>query len=176
MFRIFAAVMILIQCLPAVCSYAGESSKETGSEAINLNNPPRIIAHGGGEIDGIEHYYHQYEETRRLGFKNMIFTLYSMGWMEYDELAEFIDNHDLFAVTVGVGYKYSDVAYKLAKNDVTVYMHPVNDYEQALALMGKRIHGVYSSTLAPDEFETEEARKRINNWVILKEEIYAACI
>lgn len=292
--RIFAAVMVLLQCVTAVYSYADVVKENGEAETLSRSNPPKVIAHGGGAVDGISltnsleavrasiekgcrlieldmlltadneivmihdfgsgwtsrylgvtfdekptkdeflslkimdkyttmsfdmlteildeypdvmivtdckeinyrllskiatkypdyidriipqiYYYHQYNETHRLGFENIILTLYSMDRMEYHELAEFIDDNDIFAVTVGVGYKHEYIAYKLARRDITVYMHPVNDYEQALTLMDKRIHGVYSSTLSPSDFETAEARKRINAPLILKEEIYAACI
>ena len=102
--------------------------------------------------------YYQYEQVKRFGYKDIIFTLYTMGYMDYDRLLSFVRDNDIFAVTVGVGYLYEDAAYRLAKDGVRVYMHPLNDFEEANMLMEKGIYGVYSSTLAPDEFEETERR------------------
>jgi len=100
--------------------------------------------------------YYQYEQVKRLGYKDMIFTLYTMNYMDYGRLLAFVADKEIFAVTVGIGYAYEEVAYRLAADGVRVYMHPLNNFSDANALIEKGIYGVYSSTLVPDEFEGDE--------------------
>ena len=128
--------------------------KENSVELLSLI-ARRYPAYKGNIVPQIYDYY-QYEQVKRLGYKDIIFTLYTMGYMDYDRLLSFVRDNDIFAVTVGVGYLYEDAAYRLAKDGVRVYMHPLNDFDEANALMERGIYGVYSSTLAPDEFEGAE--------------------
>lgn len=130
--------------------------KENSLELLSLISR-KYPDYTGNIVPQIYDYY-QCEQVKRLGYKDIIFTLYTMGYMDYDRLLSFVRDNDIFAVTVGVGYLYEDAAYRLAKDGVRVYMHPLNDFDEANALMERGIYGVYSSTLAPDEFEGTERR------------------
>jgi len=99
--------------------------------------------------------YDQYNVVKSLGYKDIILTLYAMPTVDYNELMTFIRSHKLFAVTVGDTHDYtiSDLKYKLADDGVTVYYHPVHDFETALQLFDNGVYGVYSNKIIPADFE-----------------------
>ena len=103
--------------------------------------------------------YDQYITVKSLGFGDIILTLYAMPDLNYEELLNFIRNHDLFAVTVGDVHEYliPDLKTKLAKDGVTVYYHPVYDFETAVSVMGAGVYGIYANKIVPADFE-EPAR------------------
>ena len=128
--------------------------KENAVELLSLiaRKYPHYIANIVPQI----YDYYQYEQVKRLGYEDIIFTLYTMNYMDYDRLLAFIKEKELLAVTGGVDYTYKEVAYRLAEDDVCVYMHPLNDFDDANALIEKGIYGVYSSVIAPDELCGDE--------------------
>jgi len=103
--------------------------------------------------------YDQYDTVKNLGYRDIILTLYAMPTVDYDELMGFIRSHELYAVTVGDTHEYQipDLKAKLASDGVTVYYHPVNDFETAMRAMDKGVYGVYANELIPSDFE-EPAR------------------
>lgn len=103
------------------------------------------------------YYYYQYEKVKDLGYRDIILTLYSMNRWDVEELLAFTKTHPLLAVTAGCGTEHEEIGYRLAKEGLRVYLHPVNDFEKADKLLRNGIYGVYSSVLAPDEL-TEDAR------------------
>jgi len=114
-------------------------------------NDPEYVARMIPQI----YSYDQYNVVKALGYDDIILTLYAMPVIEYDELLQFTRQKDLYAVTVGDGYDWiiKDLKYKLAKDGVLVYYHPVDNYETARELMEGGVYGVYASKLTPDEFE-----------------------
>ncbi len=102
------------------------------------------------------YYYYQYEQVARMGYQDIILTLYSMNYWNYERLLSFVQENGLFAVTVGIDSANEEIAYRLAEDGVRVYMHPVNNFEKAVFLLERGIYGVYSSVLAPDELSDDE--------------------
>ena len=103
--------------------------------------------------------YKEYGSVMRLGFSDVILTLYAMEKPDYDELLGFIRSRDLYAVTVGNEHEYTikDLKYKLAADGVCVYFHPVSDFETAVSAMENGVHGLYVSALIPGDLK-EPAR------------------
>lgn len=102
------------------------------------------------------YYYYQYEKVKDMGYGDIILTLYSMNQWNLEELLDFAESHPLFAVTAGFGTEHERIGYRLAEEGFRVYLHPVNDFEEADRLLRNGIYGVYSSVLAPDELTADE--------------------
>ncbi|MCL1808762.1 MAG: hypothetical protein FWG42_03225 [Clostridiales bacterium] len=103
--------------------------------------------------------YGQYSIVKRLGYRDVILTLYAMPTIDYDELLSFVRYHALYAVTVGDAHDYliKDLKYRLANDGVLVYYHPVIDFEAAEEAMANGVYGVYANRLIPADF-AEPAR------------------
>lgn len=91
----------------------------------------------------------EYDEVYNLGFKNIIFTLYQLSWLEKIDtksIVKFAKAHDL----VGLTFSYELVELipnyvdNLAKAGVPLFVHTVNDYHQQIKYLNMGFSGVYT--------------------------------
>ena len=89
----------------------------------------------------------EYFYAQKLGFKNIIYTLY----MSEDSDAEIIDfckNNDVFAITMPKARALnSDLANDLNELGVFVYAHTIDDLNEFEALKQKGVKGIYTNLL-----------------------------
>lgn len=98
----------------------------------------------------------QWAPVNKLGFDQMIFTLYQQEEIEVTQLANFVKVHNIYAITMP-DY-YADLGYSkaLAAEGVRVYVHPIGSMEEANTYLNQGAYGVYSGTLLPAEFQGVE--------------------
>lgn len=101
--------------------------------------------------------YSEFDIVKELGYKDIIFTLYRLDTINYDELLSFVRENHIYAVTVGKNYIVKGLPEKLSKDGVIVYMHPIYTIEEAKEQFEKGVYGIYSSTLKPSEIQGYEA-------------------
>jgi glycerophosphoryl diester phosphodiesterase len=95
------------------------------------------------------YYYQEYDEVRKLGFENIILTLYRMR-IDPAEVLWFAKNYNLFAVTMALEVaRSSRLASLLARNNTRVYVHTVNDSKTFDALREMGVFGIYTDFVAP---------------------------
>ena len=92
--------------------------------------------------------YKTYGEAIRLGYRNIILTLYRMKIDPY-RLVSFVRNNRLFAVTMPWRTAQSGLASLLQKYGVNVYAHTVNDLQLFFALKKTGVAGIYTDEITP---------------------------
>lgn len=96
--------------------------------------------------------YDQYEKVKALGYENIIFTLYALDRVKYNELVSFVKQNQIWAVAVGNEFVVKDLEKKLPRDGISVFCHPVSSYEDAQRLRKYGVKGVYSGILQAEEF------------------------
>lgn len=92
--------------------------------------------------------YREYDEVSRLGYGNIILTLYRMK-IEPGEVLSFCRERLPFAVTMHWRIAQSGLADLLHDNHVVVYAHTVNDPEMFSALTTVGVFGIYTDEISP---------------------------
>lgn len=101
--------------------------------------------------------YDQWREVKNLGYTDIIFTLYAMAEPDSGRIASFVKEHGLYAVTMPDYLAERGLCKKLSEAGIIIYVHPIADYETALAFMNQGAYGIYSGSLQPSEFDGIEA-------------------
>lgn len=99
----------------------------------------------------------QWRGVHDLGYKDIILTLYAMAELNPDQLAAFAVEHGIYAVTMPDYLADKGICKILSDRGITVYVHPISDYETAQKYMRQGAFGVYSGSLIPSEFDGIEA-------------------
>ncbi|MEL7655969.1 MAG: glycerophosphodiester phosphodiesterase family protein [Bacillota bacterium] len=97
--------------------------------------------------------YGQWNEAKTLGYTDIIFTLYALPDLDTQKLIAFVKEHELYAVTMPDYLAEKGYCSQLSKKGISVYVHPVSNFEDAQKFMEMGAYGVYSGTLLPEEFE-----------------------
>lgn len=99
----------------------------------------------------------EYARARRLGFPNLIFTLYrskSSNW----KILKFAARNPLFAVTMSLRRVSGEaLAQRLNRSGVFVYVHTVNSTQQWQALCREGVCGLYTDHLTPEDMSRAQA-------------------
>lgn len=104
--------------------------------------------------------YHEneYDRIRKLGFGNIIYTLYRAAdeELEKDALLEFIGSNDLTGLTFWAEYpdQYSDTFEALKETKVPLLVHTINDRNDMKKYIDMGISGIYTDLV--DEGERYE--------------------
>lgn len=96
--------------------------------------------------------YDEYESVKILGYKDIIFTLYALGSVDAQKVADFAKEKNLYAVTVPAKFYTPNVPETLSKQGIKVYTHPIETFEDAQNELNRGVIGVYTSDLLPEEF------------------------
>ena len=97
--------------------------------------------------------YDQWSRVKNLGYNDIIFTLYAMPDLDTKKLISFVQDHDIYAVTMPDYVAAKGYCSQLSKTGIIVYVHPVSGFEDAQKFMKMGAYGVYSGTLLPEEFK-----------------------
>jgi glycerophosphoryl diester phosphodiesterase len=93
----------------------------------------------------------QYEKVRRLGYTNVIWTLYKMrGGMTNERLNKILSQKKLYAVTVQKQrIAKVNLSKVMQKHKVPLFTHPVDECAELKPLMRAGVSGFYSAELGP---------------------------
>ena len=91
--------------------------------------------------------FKEYDEISKLGFKNIILTLYRMKVVPA-EVISFASEKRPFAITMPLGLARSNLASTLKERGVIVYTHTVNDIQIYNSLITNGVYGVYTDSLS----------------------------
>jgi len=92
--------------------------------------------------------YKEYYEVKKLGYSNIILTLYKMK-IDPKEVINFARNNSLFAVTMNERTTQSGLAYYLYRYHTRVYTHTINDINFFNSLRKIGVFGIYTDYIAP---------------------------
>ena len=99
--------------------------------------------------------YHEdeYEPIKRMGFKNIIYTLYraSDDELELENLEAFLNKHDLFGVTFWESWadETSEFYNMVLTTEVPIFVHTVNEKSEMEKMFNKGIVGIYTDVVDP---------------------------
>ena len=92
--------------------------------------------------------YDEYDEVMRLGYDNIILTIYRME-TNLDELKKFSDNRQPFAITMPWGVAKSGIAKYLSNKRTKVYAHTINNIDLLVLLRKHNVWGIYTDFIHP---------------------------
>jgi glycerophosphoryl diester phosphodiesterase len=90
------------------------------------------------------YYFHEYLLARKLGYKNLIFTLYRSNY-SVEQIKRFIKKHKIAALTVP-SY-YGGLTSLLIDDSIKMLVHTVNDRDVRDKLFSKGVYGIYTDSL-----------------------------
>lgn len=92
----------------------------------------------------------EYDAVSRLGFENIILTVYQMTWKEKTDTAaliDFISSHKLAALTFPVELtELPGYLEQLSQSGASLFVHTVNDPQIQAALFAQGVAGIYTDT------------------------------
>ena len=96
-------------------------------------------------------------------FESYIFTLYKLPKEykdQYGKIAEFCKKAGISVVTMPAKWiaDKSDIE-ELTGNDIKVYVHTVNEYEEAAKMMELGVHGIYTDYLYESDFQNPDVQQ-----------------
>jgi glycerophosphoryl diester phosphodiesterase len=93
--------------------------------------------------------FEQHAVAQKLGFKNIILTIFSLPATD-DEIVKFTKDRELLAVTIPKEtVETSDLSERLARQGHFVYAHTVNDVAQFERFKAKGVKGIYTDEIFP---------------------------
>lgn len=101
----------------------------------------------------------QYDQVKKLGFNNIIYTLYMLNFKQKtdtDEIVKFAQNHDLAAIVFPDELATDDYVSKLKKSGTRLLVHTVNDVTELERLKNIGVDGVYSDYFKENLKQPEE--------------------
>jgi len=86
------------------------------------------------------YYFDEYEKVKKMGFDNIILTLYKANYPDEDVL-EFISNHSVIAVSIPFERALTDLPQKIKNKKISVFAHTVNEKALMDALRQNGVDG-----------------------------------
>ncbi len=97
-----------------------------------------------------------YQEVKNLGFKKLIWTLFSYNKTN-DELMKEVKKMNLFAITMPKTRAETNLAKQLSEINISTYVHTINTLDEAKKYQNTYgITSVYTDFLAPSGSKTEQ--------------------
>ncbi len=97
--------------------------------------------------------YDEYEPVKKLGYRDIIFTLYALEAVDVEKVRRFAKEQGLYAVTVPYNFYTKGIPETLSQSGIKVYTHPIETFEDAKRELQRGAVGVYTSDLLPEEFQ-----------------------
>lgn len=115
------------------------------------------------------YYQEMYDEVRAVyPFENILLTLYYIGYPdgkeEIKELRDFMAENEIPVLTMPSGWWSADKQKALEGSGIKVFVHTVDDEEEAKARLSEGIGGIYTDNILPAVFTRwmKEAGKQGN--------------
>lgn len=87
--------------------------------------------------------FEEYSTVKSMDYDNIILTLYRVYYAD-DEILEFIEENEVFAITMPLQRGYSDLPIKLKETDIPIYVHTINDLYIFEELHKNGVTGIYT--------------------------------
>jgi glycerophosphoryl diester phosphodiesterase len=89
----------------------------------------------------------EYQEVKKIGFKNIILTLY-LNKESIEKLTKFVDSNKLFALTTYLGKRDSSkILQIMEERNIFVYVHTYNDKKFVDKILKTSVDGIYTDFL-----------------------------
>lgn len=99
------------------------------------------------------YYAGMYDEVAAVyPFKNWIWTLYYIGWSDSTEIIDFMNKKNIPVLTVPSSWWDEGKRDELAESGIKVYVHTVNDEEEAQLKITQGVSGIYSDDIQNTTF------------------------
>ena len=96
------------------------------------------------------YYKEMYDEvTAVYPFGNLIWTLYYIGYPDSRQIREFMEQKEIPVLVMPSSWWDGQKRSDLENSDIKVYVHTVDDEEEARQRMEEGVHGIYSDDIAP---------------------------
>lgn len=97
------------------------------------------------------YYKEMYDEVVSVyPFENFIWTLYYTGFPGGQEVSDFMKEHDIPVLVMPSDWWDEEKEAELKESGVKVYVHTVNDEEEAKERLAHGISGIYSDDILPE--------------------------
>lgn len=95
--------------------------------------------------------YEEFDKIKKLGYENVILTLYRLK-LEKSRVLDFVEDHDLWALTMPQTYLSEGFLKDLNNKDVIVYTHGVNDLYIFEKWSELGLYGIYTDFFMPSKW------------------------
>lgn len=96
------------------------------------------------------YYKEMYDEVRAVyPFKNWIWTLYYIGYPDKQDILDFMMQKEIPVLVMPFTWWDSQKEEELEDSGIKVYVHTVNDEEEARLGMSRGVSGIYSDDILP---------------------------
>lgn len=95
--------------------------------------------------------FEEYDIAKKMGFKNIILTLYRSKYTD-EEIVEFAKENEIFAITMPKDRGYSPLPMKLKEIDVFTYVHTINELYIYEELYENGVSGIYTDFFHADRW------------------------
>ncbi|WDV46705.1 sulfatase-like hydrolase/transferase [Clostridiaceae bacterium M8S5] len=94
----------------------------------------------------------EYIAVQGYGYKDIILTLYMSNYSD-EQLIDFVNRHDIYAITMPLEKAKTELPKKLGDLGVYTYTHTINNIEDTKVLEQNGIDGFYTDNLVPKDME-----------------------
>lgn len=100
------------------------------------------------------YYKEMYDEVMSVyPFENVIWTLYYIGYPEREEVLEFMERNEIPVLVMPSSWWDDQKQEDLENSGIKVYVHTVDDGEEARQRIEQGVSGIYSDDILPDTFK-----------------------
>ncbi len=100
------------------------------------------------------YYKEMYDEVMSVyPFENLIWTLYYIGYPEKQEILDFMDEKEIPVLVMPSSWWDDQKQRDLENSGIKVYVHTVDDEEEARQRIEQGVSGIYSDDIRPDTLE-----------------------
>lgn len=100
------------------------------------------------------YYKGMYDEVMSVyPFENMIWTLYYIGYPDRQEIVDFMDEKGIPVLVMPSSWWDDQKQKDLENSGIKVYVHTVDDEEEAQQRIEQGVSGIYSDNILPDTLE-----------------------
>lgn len=97
------------------------------------------------------YYKEMYDEVMSVyPFENVIWTLYYIGYPEREEVLEFMERNEIPVLVMPSSWWDNQKQSDLENSGIKVYVHTVDDEEEARQRIEQGVYGIYSDDILPD--------------------------
>ena len=97
------------------------------------------------------YYKEMYDEVMKVyPFENLIWTLYYIGYPGKQEILDFMAEKEIPVLVMPSSWWYGQQEEDLKDSSIKVYVHTVNDEEEALLRLQHGVSGIYSDDILPE--------------------------
>ncbi len=105
------------------------------------------------------YYKEMYDEVMEVyPFENLIWTLYYIGYPGKQEILDFMAEKEILVLVMPSSWWNGQQEEDLKDSSIKVYVHTVNDEEEALLRLQHGVSGIYSDDILPEAAKVSKSR------------------